>query len=55
MKILKGYVKYQARPEGCIAECYFAEECIKYCARILKMGMNLEEEKIKMKCNKMIP
>ncbi|XP_042472108.1 uncharacterized protein LOC122054736 [Zingiber officinale] len=26
MKMLKGYVKNRARPEGCIAECYLAEE-----------------------------
>ena len=38
MKTLKGYVKNQARPEGCIAERYSAEECIKYCARYIEDG-----------------
>lgn len=31
MKILKEYVRNRARPEGCIAECYLAEECISFC------------------------
>ncbi|XP_042404675.1 uncharacterized protein LOC121994831 [Zingiber officinale] len=32
MKILKGYVKNRARPEGCIAECYLAEERMRFCS-----------------------
>ena len=31
MKILKGYVRNRNRPEGCIAECYIAEEAIEFC------------------------
>lgn len=32
MKVLKGYVRNRARPEGCIAECYLAEECVRFCS-----------------------
>lgn len=32
MKLLKGYVKNHARPEGCIAERYSAEECVRFCS-----------------------
>ena len=45
MKILKGYVKNQARPEGCIAERYSSEECIKYCARYIDNGYKFGEIK----------
>ncbi|XP_062080718.1 uncharacterized protein LOC133785506 [Humulus lupulus] len=31
MKILKDYVRNRARPEGCIAECYLADECVSFC------------------------
>ncbi|XP_062086479.1 uncharacterized protein LOC133792587 [Humulus lupulus] len=31
MKILKDYVRNRARPEGCIAECYIADECVSFC------------------------
>ncbi|XP_062075977.1 uncharacterized protein LOC133780117 [Humulus lupulus] len=31
MKILKDYVRNRARPEGCIAECYLADECVNFC------------------------
>ncbi|XP_073120554.1 uncharacterized protein [Henckelia pumila] len=30
MKILKGYVRNRNRPEGCIAECYIAEEAVEF-------------------------
>lgn len=30
MKTLKGYVRNKARPEGCIATCYLADECVKF-------------------------
>ncbi|XP_073133518.1 uncharacterized protein [Henckelia pumila] len=30
MKILKGYVQNHNRPEGCIAECYIAEEAVEF-------------------------
>ncbi|XP_073045885.1 uncharacterized protein [Primulina eburnea] len=32
MKILKGYVRNHNRPEGCIAECYIAEEAVEFCS-----------------------
>lgn len=35
MKILKGYVRNRNRPEGCIAECYIAEEAIEFCSDYL--------------------
>lgn len=35
MKILKGYVRNRNRPEGCIAECYVAEEAIEFCSEYL--------------------
>ncbi|XP_073317267.1 uncharacterized protein [Primulina huaijiensis] len=35
-KILKGYVKNRARPEGCIAECYLAEERMAFCSAYIK-------------------
>lgn len=36
MKKLKGYVRNKARPEGCIAECYLAEECMRFCSGYMK-------------------
>lgn len=39
MKIFKGNVKNQARPEGCIAECFLAEECMTFCSRHMKKPM----------------
>lgn len=35
MKILKGYVCNRNRPEGCIAECYIAEEALEFCTEYL--------------------
>ena len=35
MKVLKGYVQNHNRPEGCIAECYIAEEAIEFCTEYL--------------------
>lgn len=35
MKVLKGYVRNQYRPEGCIAESYIAEEAIEFCTQYL--------------------
>uniref|UniRef100_A0A803NIR2 Transposase n=1 Tax=Cannabis sativa TaxID=3483 RepID=A0A803NIR2_CANSA len=32
MKILKGYVRNRSRPEGCIVECYIAEEAVEFCS-----------------------
>lgn len=42
MKVIKGYVKNRARPEGCIAERYIVEEyallCIKYIKKADDIG-----------------
>lgn len=35
MKVLKGYVRNRARPEGCIAENYIAEEAVEFCTEYL--------------------
>ena len=35
MKTIKGYVRNRNRPEGCIAECYIAEEALEFCAEYL--------------------
>ncbi|KAA0055179.1 uncharacterized protein E6C27_scaffold80G00030 [Cucumis melo var. makuwa] len=33
MKVLKAYVRNRARPEGCIAEDYLADECVNFSSR----------------------
>ena len=35
MKILKGYVRNQTLPEGCIVECYIVEEGIEFYSEYL--------------------
>ena len=35
MKLLKGYVHIYCHSEGCIAECYVAEEALEFCAKYL--------------------
>ncbi|KAL5581994.1 hypothetical protein UlMin_014436 [Ulmus minor] len=35
MKILKGHVRNRHRPEGCIIECYIAEEAVEFCSEYL--------------------
>ncbi|KAM6575189.1 hypothetical protein CsatA_023516 [Cannabis sativa] len=35
MKILKGYVRNKTRPEGCIIECYIAEEASEFCCEYI--------------------
>ncbi|PRQ39100.1 hypothetical protein RchiOBHm_Chr4g0421351 [Rosa chinensis] len=35
MKVCKGYVRSKRHPEGCIAECYIAEEAIDFLAELL--------------------
>lgn len=45
MKTLKGYVKNQARPEGCIAERFSADECMKYCAGYIKDALEIGQRK----------
>ncbi|XP_010474311.1 PREDICTED: uncharacterized protein LOC104753810 [Camelina sativa] len=44
MKVLKDFVRNPARPEGCIAECYLAEECIQFCSEFLKKSTNVLEK-----------
>ncbi|XP_048596428.1 uncharacterized protein LOC106359135 [Brassica napus] len=44
MKVLKDYIRNPARPEGCIAECYLAEECIRFCSDFLKKTTNVQEK-----------
>ena len=39
MKVLKGYVRNRNRPEGCIAECYIAEEALEFCTEYIS-GMD---------------
>lgn len=33
LKVLKGYVRNNNRPEGCIAECYVVEEAVEFCSK----------------------
>ncbi|XP_057769009.1 uncharacterized protein LOC130989037 isoform X1 [Salvia miltiorrhiza] len=35
MRVLKGYVRNRNCPEGCIAECYIAEEALEFCSEYL--------------------
>lgn len=44
MKVLKDYVRNTARPEGCIAESYLAEECMQFCSAFLKKTTNVVEK-----------
>ncbi|XP_062104463.1 uncharacterized protein LOC133815665 [Humulus lupulus] len=42
MKSLKDYVKNRARPEGCIAECYLADECVSFCNEFTDHSIELK-------------
>lgn len=42
--MLKDFVRNPARPEGCIAESYLAEECVRFCSDFLKKTISVEEE-----------
>lgn len=44
MKFLKDFVRNPARPEGCIAESYLAEECMRFCSEFLKNTTHVEEK-----------
>lgn len=44
MKVLKDFVRNHAKPEGCIAESYLADECMKFCADFLKKTTSVEEK-----------
>lgn len=41
MKVLKGHVRNRARPEGYIAECYLADECVQFCGRYISQAANV--------------
>ena len=41
MKILKGYVRNHSRPEGCIIECYVAEEAVEFCFEYLESAQTI--------------
>ena len=41
MMVLKGYVRNRARPEGCIAESYLADECVRFCSTFIKDTINV--------------
>ncbi|KAL5856940.1 hypothetical protein ACOSQ3_004398 [Xanthoceras sorbifolium] len=44
MKVLKGYVRNCARPEGCIAECYLADECMQFCSTYIPQAENIGDK-----------
>ena len=44
MKVLKGYVRNRARPEGCIAECYLADECMQFCSTYIPQAANIGDK-----------
>ncbi|CAA7051770.1 unnamed protein product [Microthlaspi erraticum] len=44
MKVLKDFVRNPARPEGCIAESYLAEECIQFCSDFLRNTTTVQEK-----------
>ncbi|XP_073309921.1 uncharacterized protein [Primulina huaijiensis] len=46
MKTLKGFVKNRARPEGCIAECYLAEERMIFCSAYIKKASTIVEGRL---------
>ncbi|KAL0534109.1 hypothetical protein IC582_028390 [Cucumis melo] len=41
MKVLKGYVRNKARPEGCIAVCYLADECVDFSNKYFKQSVEV--------------
>ncbi|KAH9680378.1 hypothetical protein KPL71_026529 [Citrus sinensis] len=41
MKILKGYVENRARPDGCIAERFIAEEYASFCSKYIKQAAEI--------------
>lgn len=45
---MKGYVRNKARPEGCIATCYLADECVNFSNNYFKKSI---EVKINQQCN----
>jgi len=47
MKVMKDYVRNPARPEGCIAESYLADECMEFCRAFLRKSTSVEEKKVR--------
>ncbi|KAK9936382.1 hypothetical protein M0R45_013227 [Rubus argutus] len=47
MKTLKDYVRNPARPEGCIAKSYLADECMSFCSYFLKKSIQAEEKEVR--------
>ncbi|KAL5579871.1 hypothetical protein UlMin_012313 [Ulmus minor] len=45
MKILKGYVRNRHRPEGCVIECYIAEEAVEFCSEYLANAQTIRVPK----------
>ncbi|KAL5710815.1 hypothetical protein ACHQM5_021330 [Ranunculus cassubicifolius] len=43
MKILKGYVRNPARPEGSIVKCYLADETLKFCSQYITEAAQMDE------------
>ncbi|TYK13531.1 putative TNP1-like transposon protein [Cucumis melo var. makuwa] len=41
MKVLKGYVRNKARPEGFIATCYLADECVDFSNKYFKQSVEV--------------
>ena len=49
MKVLKGYVRKGNMPEGCIAQCYVADEALEYYADHLDNLEVVEFQKIEIR------
>ena len=45
MKTFKEYVRNRARPEGCIAESYLADECVIFCNEFINSTVELNTKK----------
>ena len=46
MKEYKGYVRNFRRPEGCIAECYLAEECVAFCSGYIQQRIKVNTKEL---------
>ena len=47
MKEYKGYVRNRGRPEGCIAECYLAEECVAFCSGYIQQRIEVNTKELR--------
>ncbi|KAL9457402.1 hypothetical protein AB3S75_006449 [Citrus x aurantiifolia] len=47
MKEYKGYVRNRGRPEGCIAECYLAEECVAFCSGYIQQRIKVNTKELR--------